>query len=275
MIRRILVGLANAEHADSATETAIGLARIHQAELTGMTVLDVDRLGATGPVPIGAGEAASELREHRITEAKKTIQEIQDKFIVACETAGIPHRVERDEGDPFEFFENQTRYHDLVLCGLSYLFEHGVVDEPPAELVRLVEAGVRPLLTVPAEPRKIHRVLIAYSGSMESAKAMKQFVQMHLWPDVVLQVVTFEGAHGEPEQLLQSAAYYCERHGYQVDTKHIDTHAYANLLSYAEQWKADLIVMGNSNRNLLLRRIFGETMLHVIQHTSCPLFLAQ
>ena len=76
MIRRILVGLANAEHADSATKTAIGLARIHQAELTGISVLDVDRLGATGPVPIGAGEAASELREHRITEAKKTIQEI-------------------------------------------------------------------------------------------------------------------------------------------------------------------------------------------------------
>ena len=62
MIRRILVGLSNLEHAESATKTAIGLARIHQAALTGMTVLDVNRLGATGPVPIGAGEAASELR---------------------------------------------------------------------------------------------------------------------------------------------------------------------------------------------------------------------
>jgi nucleotide-binding universal stress UspA family protein len=275
MIRRILVGLGNEEHADSATKTAIGLARIHQAELTGMTVLDVNRLGATGPVPIGAGEAASELREHRITEAQKTIQEILDNFVAACELADVPYRVERDEGDPFAFFEDQTRYHDLVLCGLGHLFEHGVIDEPPAELVRLVQAGVRPLITVQVQHREIQRVLIAYSGSMESAKAMKRFVQMHLWPDVVLHIVTFEDAHGEPEQLLQNAARYCESHGYQVDTNYINENAYVNLLSYAEQWNADLIVMGNSNRNLLLRRIFGETMLHVVQNTDRPLFLSQ
>ena len=275
MIRRILVGLSNLEHADSATKTAIGLARIHQAALTGMTVLDVNRLGATGPVPIGAGEAASELREHRIAEASQTIQEVQEKFEAACGVAGVPYRVEQDEGDPFAFFANQTRYHDIVLCGLGYLFEHGVVDEPPAELVRLVQSGVRPLITVQPEYREIHRVLIAYNGSMESAKAMKRFVQLRLWPDVVLRVVTFNDAEGEPDQLLQNAALYCESHDYQVDTKQIDEPAHAKLLPYAEEWSADLVVMGNSNRNVLLRRIFGETMLHVIQHTDRPLFLAQ
>ena len=92
---------------------------------------------------------------------------------------------------------------------------------------------------------------------------------------MVLHIVTFEDAHGDPEQLLQNAAHYCESHGYQVDTNYINENAYVNLLSYAEQWNADLIVMGNSNRNLLLRRIFGETMLHVVQNTDRPLFLSQ
>ncbi len=35
-----------------------------------------------------------------------------------------------------------------------------------------------------------------------------------------------------------------------------------------------LIVVGNSAKNLLLRRIFGETALQVIQNADRPLFLA-
>jgi len=34
-------------------------------------------------------------------------------------------------------------------------------------------------------------------------------------------------------------------------------------------------VIGNSAKNLLLRRIFGETALHAIRNAKGPLFLAQ
>lgn len=37
----------------------------------------------------------------------------------------------------------------------------------------------------------------------------------------------------------------------------------------------DLMVMGNSAKNLLLRRLFGETALDVIRNANLPLFLAQ
>ncbi len=47
------------------------------------------------------------------------------------------------------------------------------------------------------------------------------------------------------------------------------------LLPYAESWGADLMVMGNSAKNLLLRRLFGETALDVIRNANLPLFLAQ
>jgi len=35
------------------------------------------------------------------------------------------------------------------------------------------------------------------------------------------------------------------------------------------------MVVGNSAKNLLRRRIFGETALHAIQNANRPLFLAQ
>ena len=275
MIRRILVGLGDATYAESATKTAIVLARAHGAELTGISVLDHKRLGATGPVPIGAGHLAVELKEHRLASAREIIDQVDTGFEMACREAGITCNIEQPEGEPYQSIADQARYHDVIVCGLSHLFEHGVVDEPPEELVKLVRAGVRPLITVPGEHRSIERVLVAYSGSMESAKAMKRFVQLQLWPDATVRVVTFRSPHGAAHDLLVNASKYCLAHGIEADTEFVDESPTEALLPYADDWGADLIVLGNSNRNLLLRRIFGETMLHVVHHTDRPLFLAQ
>ena len=110
---------------------------------------------------------------------------------------------------------------------------------------------------------------------MESAKAMRRFAQLQLWPDVTLRIVTFEHPQEKADRLLAAASEYCRAHGYQVDTEYVAKWPKHRLLSYAHQWKADLIVLGNSSRHLLLRRIFGETMLHTVQHSDIPLFLAQ
>jgi hypothetical protein len=51
--------------------------------------------------------------------------------------------------------------------------------------------------------------MIAYSGSMESATAMKRFVQMRLWPDVELKIVTFHPSEDKAFELLREAEAYC------------------------------------------------------------------
>ncbi len=41
------------------------------------------------------------------------------------------------------------------------------------------------------------------------------------------------------------------------------------------KWQADMIVLGNSAKNLLRRRVLGETALHAIRESTLPLFLSQ
>ena len=65
----------------------------------------------------------------------------------------------------------------LIVFGLRSLFESDLVADPHDTLVRLVQSGVRPLLAVSKQVAPIKKVLIACSGSMESAKAMKNFFQ--------------------------------------------------------------------------------------------------
>ncbi len=253
--------------------TPLSSATRHDAHLTGVTLYDPDCLDM-GPIPIGAGESARELRAHREAQMRDVLQEAVAHFQHSCQVANVRHEVIRETGDAFGAIISASRYHDVIVCGLKNLFAHGIVDEPPNELVRMVEEGVRPLIAVGEEFREIKRVLIAYSGSTESAKTMKRFVQFRHWPSAALRIVTFDRDQDAAEERLAKAKRYCQLHDLEPETEAVQESALDSLLPYAHGWNADMIVMGNSAKRLLLRRLFGETALHVVAQSDRPLFLS-
>lgn len=276
MVKRILVGLAGTDYTAVAIEHAVELASLHGAELTGVTVLDPARLSRTQAVPIGAGGVATQLREHKRQVTQARIESATSRFVDECEAAGVRFRLEHEEGDTFRLMLSHSRYHDLTIFGLRSVFEYYFEDEDSSQVLeRLIRGGVRPIIAVSKSYRPIRRVLIAYSGSVESAKAMRRFVQLKLWPDVRLKIVTFGDCREEPARLLEQAADYCRAHGYRPAAEHVVAPAKVSLLRHAADCSADLIVMGNSARHLLMKRVFGETALHVMQNADRPLFLAQ
>lgn len=275
MIKRILVGLGSLVYAHSATAKAIQLAQSHDAELTGVTLFDTGKVDTTGPVPIGAGQLVKELKESRLDDLSGVIAAAEVHFAMACDKAGVKYTLRRETGDALSSLKSLARYHDLVICGLQSLFAHGVVDEPHDVLATLVQEGVRPLLAVGEHDQPIEKVMICYSGSLESAKTMRRFIHMRMWPNAKLKIVTFGTRKPEPERLLADAEDYCRAHGFDVDTAHIVDTPKASILPYAETWGADLIVLGNSGKTMLLRRLLGETALHVMRNAEIPLFLAQ
>ena len=280
MMKRILAGLGGTPICQSTIQYGVELANRHNADLTGVTVVDVHRLAKVGPVPLGGGHWANELRKHRIRITKERIEEAIHNFETACRDKDIRHQIKREERkEPFDLMLSEARYHDLMIFGLRSIFDYGVVDESHDNasnlLIKLIAGGVRPILAVSETYRPIRKVLISYSGSMESAKTMKQFIRMQMWPDIELRIVTFEHSADKAHRLLTNASAYCQAHGFTPEVTHIPKPPKDQLLPVADDWGADLIVMGNSAKNILLRRIFGETALHVIQHADRPLFLSQ
>ncbi|QDT69672.1 Universal stress protein family protein [Planctomycetes bacterium MalM25] len=293
MIGKILVGLGGrtAEGpccSEAATRLAIDLGARHGASLTGMTVADVAQLVRVGSAPIGAGSAVIELREHRLAVTRERVEAAIEAFEAACSTGGVRHAVKREErSEPFDYLISQARYHDLTVIGLHGLFEYGVHGEthydPAGTMVRLVSGGVRPILA--AGPHvfskgkdgapPIERVLIAYSGSPQSAKTMRRFVQMNLWPEAKLRIVAFGDDHERRQRHLLHAANYCEAHGIEVERDYRPGDPRTGVLEVADEWEADLIVMGNSHRTLLSRKVLGDTMLETIRRSDRSLFLCQ
>ena len=275
MIKRILLGLGGTSFTDVAIQRAVELSKLHGALITGVTVVDTKSLKQVGPVPPGGAAYAAKLREKRLAISEERIDGAIEQFQSACKEAGLPFKIERETGDPFETMIAHSRYNDVTIFGLKSLFDYGFTMEPRDALIRLVSQGVRPIIAVSPEFRDIRKVLIAYSGSMESAKAMRRFVQLNLWPGVHLRIVHFGQRNNSTVQLIEDAGGYCRDHGYSNETDLVEMPPRTELIEYAREHDMDLIVMGNSIRSLLMRHLLGDTVLNTIQLSDRPLFLAQ
>jgi nucleotide-binding universal stress UspA family protein len=277
MIKKILLGLGGTPYTTVAIQRAIKIAKQFEAEITGVTVLDVGRLANVGGVPIRAITFAKKMDVQRLLVTKERIEEAIGEFTSACALDGIKYHVKKEEReDPFDLMISLARYHDLMIFGLRSIFEYDIsFEEPRDALARLISAGVRPIIAVSEKFRPIQKVLIAYSGSMESAKTMKRFVQLRLWPGAKLKIVTFQSSEHKAQRLLYDASEYCRAHGFHVEHESNPGSPKDFLLPMAMLWQADMIVLGNSARNLLMKRALGETALHIIRNADRPLFLCQ
>lgn len=278
MIKRILVGIADATYTAAATRHAIEIAKRCGASLSGVSILDIEGIRKeAASVPIGGGGYTSDLRSAAFADAQQSIEEAVDKFVRLCTEAEVPHDFNKVSGDPFLEFIERSKYHDLMICGLHRLFEHGVLPEPKNELAKLVAAGVRPIIATAAQYRETKKVLIAYSNSVESAKTMRRFTQLShlLAPNAKVQVVSFGKHGGEAPAVLIEARNYLQAHGIEPEISFVDDSPRTGVLMQADLWDADMIVMGNSAKSLLRKQVFGETALHTIQNAEIPLFLAQ
>ena len=275
MIKRILLGIGGTPYTAVAIEQAVEIASKNDARLTAITVVDPNRICKFGPVPAGAGAYAKRMCDNRLEITKDQVGDAVGTLEEKCKQAGVRYDVAWETGDPFDLMIQHSRYHDLMIFGLRSLFDYQLVEKPEKDLLRLLSQGVRPILAVSSEMRPIRRVMVAYSGSMESAKAMRRFVQCNLWRDTELDIIHFSEKADDSNLLLKDAAAYCQDHGFTVNTRMIVGKAHNQLLSIAREMEADMIVMGNSIRSIWLRKVLGNTIMNTLTEADRPLFLSQ
>lgn len=275
MIKRILVGIGGTPFTPVAIERSVSLAFEHGARITAVSVVDPDRTCRMGPVPPGASVYAKRMCENRLSVTKSKMDEAVTLLKERCRSLDVTLQIEEETGNIFDLLISHARYNDLTVFGLRSIFEYELGEDPEADLLRLLSNGVRPVLAVSDRFRSIEKVMIAYSGSMESAKAMRHFVQFGLWPDARLEIVHFGDAETKKLSLLDDAADYCKGYGYETDVRIVPGTAGEHLLPAAQDMNADLIVMGNSIRSIWLRKILGDTVLSTLTRADRPLFLSQ
>ncbi|WP_333587335.1 universal stress protein [Phenylobacterium sp.] len=276
MLRQILVVTDATGSADPRVRAACDLAQRHGAHLTGV-FLTSEYLSQYMAAESLAGLPADVVQKI-LTEHSKAVGEAAEKARLAFEAQAANFRISSDwlplSGDGSRALMAAARRADLTIMGRvaqASLSEHNT----PAATIAMGCGG--PVLVTPEErfePCLGRRVLVAWNGGREAARALRDAWPLIAHADEVKVLVVSPDGEGGPDGMLQRLI---ERHGYRADLildRSADVDAESVILRQVGLQRADLLVMGLYGRPRLQELILGGVSRRMMSEAPIPILVA-
>lgn len=246
---------------------ALDLARRQQAFLTGLQLVPVRPSLMAVPDAIAL-----------IAEEEQDALARRDWWLELCRSSGVTGEWEVLRGIYATALARRSQLADFVISELQ-------VSDPDApagfdHLTRTLFADVVPMLLMPDTWQGLmqaQRVLIAWNGSAEAARAIKAALPL-LAKAAVVQVLDGEraGLAGISPPSLPMREWL-QRHGIQAHWQPFPTEHDVGpaFQREAQSMRADLLVMGAWGRSRISELVLGGATRWMLENAAVPLFLAR
>lgn len=282
MIKRILLPLDESVYTAKALDLASWLARHHDAELTGLAILDRPGLAPViGTVPLGATHQARQLSERRLGEARERQGRLRTRFEAVCAGLGIRHTCYDAEGAPGEVILDASKYFDVLILGQRTFLGQADPTDEGVPFDRLLGAAITPVIAVPEafdlarHIRGTRRFLIAFDAGLAACRAVQRFAQMAVGGDIELQLVMSHPDADFRRHSLTRAEELLRAHGFARVASHGEATPITRLLPAEELNRYDGIVIGAPSRHGLWALFTGSFTRHIIDHARRIVFIGQ
>lgn len=278
MIQNILVALDADEDTHIAIDYACTIADRHKSSVTGITVVDTRRIekqSAGGG--IGSMHYGEKLKQQWTERTREMAQKLISDFRDASKKAEIQADYLIKEGRPAECIIDEMRFHDILVIGNVPHFFYVHPEEKTTTLTQVVKNGVGPVIIVPGSHVDIKNVLIAFDGSYASSRAMQRFCQTQPFGNdlsVHILNVYSEGQEDRCDVLLSKAKDFVSSWDFDVFTIGLKgTDHYNNIMQYAGNIDAGVIVAGAHSVSRVSQMAFGSTTASLVENGEKILFL--
>lgn len=274
-IRRILVPLDPSKYTNAATLRACEVAKAHDASISGLAVLDLPGIRATvAPADIVYWHIVGDTVRTATEHAKAKIGHLHKRFGQTCEENGVKYTESDLEGVPSDMILDASMLYDLVVMGLRTHFNFETEEEAGDSLEKVLGRTTSPILAVPViqSPDPFKSVLIAYDGSHNSARALRDFVVFASPYEFDITVATADKDEAHAKSLNEHAAGYLEAHGYSGFKSEI---ILQNTLPISLVDDVDLVVAGVHSKRFLKDIFVGSFAKELIERGDTALFLSQ
>jgi nucleotide-binding universal stress UspA family protein len=280
MIKRILIPLDPSPYTDAALEIGTTMAKLNQAELTGLVILDIPGIEkSVGAIPLGGLYYAEKIEKAKRKEAEQRIHDLLVTFKTKCEKEDIAYREAEQQGSPSERIIQESIFYDAVIIGMRTFFHFETQDSPGKSLDEILDETITPIYAVPEKfklpqiPLEKIKVLIAFDGSHPAARALQRFAQ--LAPPSLFEVLllTSESKKEKAYYLMNQAENYLKCHHFQnIQKKWITEHIIDAITNTYLEW-AHVVVVGAHSKKGMFNFMVGSLTKYLIKEAKKPVLI--
>jgi len=279
MIKSILVALDGSQHADSALEYAIWLARRLRARIIGLHVLDIVSIEGSFLHDV-SGSLGFEPYLDFSSKMREALQErgrvLLDAFTARCETEGISYDTVLPMGIVANEICDHARTADLVVVGhrgVNEQFSTGLLGSTTESVTR---KSPKPVLVTPLQFREITRPLLAYDGSQRASAALHAAAELTSALQLPLTVVhVARDDAGEGSRVLIEAQRYLQSYEVAVTAKPLTGPPHQRIVDVLRDGRFDLLFIGAYGHSRIIEMVLGSTTEYVLRNSGAPVFLTR
>jgi len=291
MINRILVCLDKSTYTDSSIDFACWLATHHDASLEGMVVIDTPGIArSVGGGGVGTMKYARTSITAKENESHELMEAILTKFKERCDAAGVQHNEFEMQGEPAEAILDEANYFDCVVIGMHTFFNYesgagkdetfGTDDDVAGDcLTEIMTESLAPVFAVPLDwqPQPSHEVfdaLIAFDGSLNAMRSLRQFARLYGNAPVNIKILNCNDNAETSQAMLGKAKKFLDAHNFENVATESSTEDPKKVLSAEHNAPFDLIVIGANSRSSLVEFFTGSVTKTLIKRGDKPLLIA-
>jgi nucleotide-binding universal stress UspA family protein len=258
-------------------EMAVGLAARHELQLSGVAVLDPSVVRPAEAVPLGAAAFKAQRDDMLKQQTLEKAQAVLDAFTRLCGEAGVACTTAIREGSLESQIPVAVQAADLLMVG------HGGDTESCSEaredvtnLDSMLKYSSRPCLVVPCRAPAVERIVVAYDGSLQAARALHDFALSGLWPEAAVRVISLAENATEATETAERGTAYLRLHGYAADARPLigKYDPASKILAYVQEDEAGALVMGAYGKSRWREFVFGTVTRSILAAAMVPAFLS-
>lgn len=280
MIKRILCPLDPSEYTERATDFACNIAKYHDAEVTGLVVLDVPGIESGRAVPLGASYYVRKLHDSQKKQAEKRITELLDAFKAKCEAIGVKHSGHMAQGVPSEKILKYANYFDVVIMGKRTYFHFQTQDTPGDSFEEVLESSITPVIAVPKQftyppvNGKPLNAMVCLDGEAQSLRALQRFAHLSFNKIMNVHIVVSHEDKTQANFILDEAERVLIAHGTTNIKKVHTTRDIIDIVDSEYMDWASFFVIGAHNKGFF-DFLLGSFSKYIINNSKVPIFIGQ
>jgi nucleotide-binding universal stress UspA family protein len=275
MLKRILVVLDGSKAGSVAKRYAIKLAKQLGAELTGVGVLDTPWITAAQPEPLGGAAFKIHRDQEIIQQNHKKIREMLARFRTMCTEDGIKHSVSELEGFPAMEIETLAEMHDLIIIGRTTDFNFDMDVDTDLTVRHIIRDNPRPIVVVTSDYDVDKKVLIAYDGSLQAARALHMYLLLGIGRGQTVHILSIAKYQKDAQAVALRAKEMCHVHGVSAEVEGFasKTSPEVAIQKKAKELGVTMVVMGAFGHSGIREFLFGTTTEHLLRESAVSLFI--